>query len=237
MPDIRISGGMHNPMGIFVALNGDIYVDNGLSYGRVEKWSSNGTTRTTVLYVNQSCLSLFADIYGNIYCALESLHRVIKRSFNDNANTTVIVAGNGTNGAASDMLNNPRGIFVDVRLNLYVADFDNHRIQLFLPGQRNGTTVAGNGANGTIKLFYPIAIVLDVNGFLFISDTGNKRIVGSSSTGFRCIVGCWDSTGNGINYLNGPRGLAFDSDGNLFVTDGINTQIQKFFLATNSCGK
>ena len=237
VPDITVSGGMHSPYSIFVALNGDIYVDNGASYGRVEKWSSNATTRTTVMYVDQSCFGLFADIYGNIYCSLGGLHRVIKRSSNDNANTTIIIAGNGSNGTTSDMLNNPRGIFVDIRLKLYVADYSNHRIQSFLLGQRNGMTVAGKGANGTIELSYPTGVVLDVNGYLFISDSGNKRIVRSSSIGFRCIVGCWDSTGNGIPQLNGPRGLAFDSYGNLFVVDGINSQVQKFFLATNSCGK
>ena len=237
VPDITISGGMDTPFGIFVASNGDIYVDNGNSNGKLEKWSSNATSRTTVMYVGGRCYGIFLDIYGNIYCSLGDFHRVIRRSSSDSINTTVIIAGNGTSGAASNMLSGPRGIFVDVTLKLYVADFYNHRIQLFLFGQLNGTTIVGSGANGTIKLSFPVGVILDADEYMFIADSANKRIVGSGPDGFRCIVGCWDSTGNGINPLNDPRGLAFDSYGNLFVVNGPNSQVHKFFLATNSCGK
>lgn len=237
LPDRVISGGMNTPYAIFVSLNGDIYVDNGFPYGTVEKRSSNGTSRTIVMYVSGSCLGLFVDIYGNIFCSLDSSHRVIRRSSSDSINTTTIVAGNGTSGNASNMLSYPRGIFVDTTLKLYVADYSNHRIQLFLSGHLNGTTVAGNGATGTIVLTHPTGVVLDADRNLFITDSDNKRIVGSGPNGFRCIVGCWDSTGNGINPLNGPRGLGFDSYGNLFVVDGTNSSVQKFFLATNSCGE
>ena len=55
-------------------------------------------------------------------------------------------------GSASDRLADPQGIFVDIDFNLYVADNGNNRIQLFLPGQLNATTVAGIGAPGTITL-------------------------------------------------------------------------------------
>ena len=128
-------------------------------------------------------------------------------------------------------------IFVDISFNLYVADCLNNRIQLFRPGQLNGTTIAGDGASQSITLSYPADIVLDADGYLFIVDFGNNRIVRLGPNGFQCIVGCTNTGGSAADQLNGPYSLSFDSYGNLFVTDFYNNRIQKFLLATNSCGE
>lgn len=79
--------------------------------------------------------------------------------------------------------------------------------------------------------------MIDADGYLFIADSMNNRIVGSGPNGYQCIVGCSGMSGNASNQLDGPRNLAFDSNGNLFVVDTFNNRIQKFMLATNSCGK
>jgi sugar lactone lactonase YvrE len=118
-----------------------------------------------------------------------------------------------------------------------VADYWNNRIQLFRTGQLNGSTIAGSGSSGTIALNNPTDVVLDFDGYLFITDSGNNRIVGSGPSGYYCIVGCTGSSGTASNQLNHPQSLSFDNNGNLFVVDCVNNRIQKFFLATNSCGK
>jgi hypothetical protein len=237
MPTKTLSGGLSSPYGIFVSITDDVYVDNGYSHGRVDKWSANATNSTIAMYVNASCWGVFVDIYDNLYCSLANLQQVMKKSFNNNTNSTTIIAGNGSSGSATNMLNNPRGIFIDIKFNLYVADCFNHRIQLFLSDQLNGTTIVGNAANGTITLNSPTGVVLDGNGYLFISDTNNNRIVGSFLNGFRCIVGCSTVIGSASNQLYSPWSISFDSYGNLFVADSYNNRIQKFFLATNSSGK
>jgi DNA-binding beta-propeller fold protein YncE len=189
------------------------------------------------MYVNQSCYGLFVDINDNLYCSIGAFHQVVMQSLNNNPNTLKGVAGTGCPGIASNMLYSPRGIFVDIDLSLYVADASNNRIQLFLAGQLDAITVAGNGVSGSITLNYPTGIMLDNDGNLFISEESNSRITASGPNGFRCLVGCTGLSGSASNQLHNPYGLTFDSYGNIFVTDASNNRTQRFLLATNSCGK
>jgi hypothetical protein len=231
-----ISGGLSSPFSVFVTSNGDIYVDNGYSYGRVDKWASNTNYSVPAMYVSQQCYGLFIDISNILYCSLTNLHQIVTKSLNSTSNTTTIVAGIGCAGSTSYMLNFPYGIFVDINFDLYVADCGNNRIQLFGSGQSNGSTVAGSGASSTITLSCPTGIVLDADRYLFIVDQNNNRIVASGPNGFRCLVGCAGG-GSASNQLNSPQSMAFDSAGNMFVTDRNNIRIQKFILLNKTLGK
>ena len=237
VPTRNISGGLYEPYSLFVTSNGDVYVDNGLNNRRVDKWTMNTTSSVIATYVNGICVGLFIDIYGDLYCSLGSLNTIVKKLFNDDINVTSTIAGNGTSNSASNTLNNPQGIFVDLKLNLYVADYANNRIQLFKLGLLNATTVVGNGSNETFALNGPTGIVLDADGYLFIVDSINNCIVGSTSDGYRCLVGCSTTNGLSLNQLYVPWNLGFDSYGNLFIADTFNSRIQKFLLMSNSCGK
>jgi hypothetical protein len=151
--------------------------------------------------------------------------------------TPIIVAGTGIQGSVPNQLSNPVGIFVDVNLDLYVADCGNDRVQLFQSEQSNGITVAGSQSpNPTISLRCPTGIVLDAQKYLFIVDSSNHRIVGSGPNGFRCLVGCYGQ-GSESNQLSYPSSLSFDRSGNMFVADQSNHRIQKFLLMENSFSK
>jgi hypothetical protein len=221
------------PFSVFAPNTNDIYIGNN---NGVEKHTLNDTSSVSTLYVGGQCYGLFIDSNNSLYCCLVSNHKVIKRSLNSSDTQTTTVAGIGCSGFFADMLYYPYGIFVDINFNLYVADSDNHRIQLFRPGQSNATTVAGNGAPGTISLYYPSDVLLDGNGYLFIVDSDNYRIVGSGPNGFRCVVGC-SGYGSSANQLSYAQRMAFDTYGNIFVSDTDNSRIQKFVLATNSCSE
>ena len=222
---------------VFVTVNGDVYADNGNSNFRVGKWAKNATNSTIAMYVSGQCTGLFVDVYDSLYCSLWNSHRVLKRSAGNDANTSITVAGNGAIGSAANMLSRPCGIFVDTDLTLYVADYNNSRIQQVRSGQLNGSTVAGTSAPGTITLNGPANVILDGDGYLFIVDQENSRIVGSGPYGFRCIAGCSGSSGSAVNQLLRPYDLSFDTHGNLYVTDAFNNRILKFALARNSCGE
>jgi hypothetical protein len=236
-PTRTISSNVSSLYALFVTTSGDIYVDNGQFNHKVDKWTLNTNSSVPAMYVGSACYGLFVDINNTLYCSLRYFHQVVTTSLNSDSNITRTVAGNGTAGSASNMLRNPKGIFVDINFDLYVADYNNSRIQLFKSGQLNATTVAGNESfNPTITLYHPSGIVLDADGYLFIVDCGNNRIVGSGPNGFRCLAGC-SGGGSQSDQLSDPQTLSFDSYGNMFVTDTAINRIQKFILLTNSCGK
>ncbi|CAF4270023.1 unnamed protein product, partial [Adineta steineri] len=237
-PTRNISNGLQNPQAIFVTTNGDIYIDNGSNNHRVDKWTLNATTSTTALTVTDTCYGLFVDKNNFLFCSNgPGLHQVIKKSLNNNATNSTLVAGIGTPGTTAYALDQPRGIFVDNNINLYVADCQNNRIQLFKNGQKNATTVAGAGAGapGNITLKHPTGVLLDSDGYLFIVDSDNDRIIASGPLGFRCIIACSNSHGSSSTQLNKPFSMSFDRHGNIFVADQNNNRIQKFLLSNNSC--
>ena len=224
---------------IFVTTNGDMYVGNDSSAKQIIKSNSNSYSNQTISIATVSSsfviFGIFIDLNNTLYCSIQGQHKVVKKWLNSNSSTMITVAGNGSSGSASNMLNKPYGIFVDTNFDLYVADAVNNRIQLFRLGQTNGITVAGNGSlNTTITLNSPTHVILDGNKYLFIANSDSDQIIGSDENGFRCIVGC-SGGGSGSNKLKVPRSIAFDSFGNLFVVDRDNDRIQKFCLSTNFC--
>ena len=136
-----------------------------------------------------------------------------------------------------NMLSGPRGIFVDQDFSIYVTECYNDRVQRFPLNSLNGTIVAGNGVTGSFALNCPQNVILDGNGYLYIADSSNHRIIASGPLGSRCIIGCTGTSGSAANQLNLARALSFDGDGNLFVVDRSNFRLQKYLLASNSCGQ
>ena len=235
-PIRNLSGDIYNGFSIFVASNDDIYVSNGPS-GRVDRWLVNATSSVSGMYINADCYSVFIDINNTLYCCASDINIVVSMPIDDASNKLTLVAGKSCAGSSPDTLKSPDGIFVDINFTLYVADSDNDRIQMFLPGQMNATTVAGSGAPGTIDLHCPTGVVLAGDNYLFIVDAYNHRIVGSGPNGFRCVAGCSNTAGSTSDHLRSPRTMAFDSFGNIWVADYENQRVQKFLLEIDSCSK
>ncbi|CAF4403518.1 unnamed protein product, partial [Adineta steineri] len=77
---------------------------------------------------------------------------------------------------------------------------------------------------------------LDGDGYVFIVDNHNHRLIGSGRNGFRCIAACF-GYGSSSSQLYYPQSMSFDSYGNIFVTDQYNNRIQKFLLSSNVCNE
>ena len=228
-PIVTINRNFSDLNSIFVTtINSDIYIYNSQPFNHVEKVVLNTSNNIIIMPTDLSCFELFLDVTNSVYCSVDIRHMIVKKWLDDNTTLLTTVAGTGTTGSASNMLNYPNGIFVHTNLDLYVADFSNDRIQLFRSGTSNGITVTGSTSlTVIITLYRPLGVVVD---------TWNSRIVGQGSNGFQCLVGCFGRSPSS-DQLNTPRTLSLNSDGNMFVTDGDNNRIQKFLFITDSCGK
>jgi len=222
---------------LFVPISGDIYFENGNETGRVDKWNMNSNTITFVTKFSDHCFGLFIDTNNTLYCSLMDKNRVVKKSLDDQLAAEITVAGTDLQGAASNELSEPWGIFVDINFDLYVADAGNNRIQLFQSGQRNATTVAGKGIPQSLSLHFPTDVILDADGYLYIADNKKYRVIRSGYGEWDCVIGCSGKTGSAPNELNYAYSIHFDSHGNLYIADEYNNRIQKFTLETNFCGK
>ena len=232
-----IFANLSTPGNLFVTSNDEIFVYNGCPKGRVDGWTLNQTRLPSPMFTSTQCWGLFVDINNNLYCSQANAYQVVSEPLNSSPTTVTIVAGTGCPGSSSSMLDSPRGVFVTNGLDLYVADCYNNRVQLFRSGQSNASTVAGNGTSGPIALYNPMAVTLDGDGYLFIVDNSNHRVIGEGPHGFRCVVGCSSTTGSAANQLYYPNGFSFDSMGNIFVADTNNNRIQQFMLVKDRCGK
>ncbi|CAF0753368.1 unnamed protein product [Adineta steineri] len=235
IPNRSITYGLSTPLNVYATLYGDVYIDNGLNNGRVDKWAVNANTSVNVMTIPTACEGFFIDTSNTLYCSITLNHQVVKKWLNDNRTTSTLVAGTSSGGSSATQLLYPCGLYVDAQYNVYVTDCGNNRVQMFTSGQLTGITKAGNGATGTITLNCPHAITFDANSYMFLVDTNNNRVIGSGPYGFRCLFGCTTIAGSSPSQLNAPRDFGFDSYGNLFVSEQYNNRVQKFIIASNSC--
>ncbi|MFH1789189.1 MAG: lamin tail domain-containing protein, partial [Candidatus Altiarchaeota archaeon] len=81
----------------------------------------------------------------------------------------------GTYGTSTGQFNHPQDVAVDSSGNIYVADTDNHRIQVFNSSKNYLKTLGSRGVEQS-EFDYPSGIALDDEDRLYVADTQNSRI-------------------------------------------------------------
>jgi uncharacterized protein (TIGR03663 family) len=145
-------------------------------------------------------------------------------------------------GEGEGLLNQPTGAAVDAQGNVYVADTQNHRIAVF-DAQGGFVRAIGSKGAGEGQFFEPRGVAIAADGSIYVADTWNARIVKLSPDG--SFVKAWGSgaedlgegrratmtqgtaEGNAANPLGffGPRGIALDGKGSVFIADTGNKRI------------
>ena len=87
------------------------------------------------------------------------------------------------------------------------------------------STIGGYGT-GDGQFQWPVQVVCNEDGDLFVSDEATHRITRFKEDGE--FVAKWGDEGTAPGEFKGPAGIAFDPDGNLVVVDSQNHRVQRF---------
>jgi len=186
------------------------------------------------------------DSSGHLYIADNYNNRIRKVDSETGIITTVV--GDGARGFSNDgvlaaeaQLSSLREVAFDPSGNLYFGE--GYRVRRVDGATGIITTVAGNGEGGysgdggfatAAKLGYPSSIAFDSSSRLHIADGANHRIRRVNDNGIIVTV-----AGNGEAGFSGdgglatkaqlddPAGVAFDSSGNLYISDTGNHRIRR----------
>ena len=231
------------PAAVALDRAGNLYIAD-YSNGRVRKVSPAGTITTVPGTENTYAQSLALDAAGSLYVA--GYYNVWKI---EPAGKLTTVAGSGNYGFGGDdrpateaTFAGIAGVALDGAGNIYISDGWNHRVRKVNTAGII-TTIAGNGTQGYIgdnipakdaRLYYPGALAVDAAGNLYIADTYNYRVRKVTAAGIITTVVGTGGYGNGGDgglataaQLGSVGGLAFDGQGNLYLSDVSNHRVRK----------
>jgi sugar lactone lactonase YvrE len=179
------------------------------------------------------------DSAGNLFVGDAEAHVIRKITPIGDVTTfagTPNVAGSADGTGLAATFNDPAGLAIDAAGNLYVADALNNKIRKITPAGVV-TTFAGSGATGsadgaaTVASFnVPANVSIDAEGFLYVTETGGKRVRKISPSGKVSTVAgggaSLDSadTGSAAAFTS-PTSVVFDGAKTLYVAD--NTKVRK----------
>lgn len=212
----------NNIFGISVGTTGIVYVAQ-YGTGSIRKITPAGVVTTLAGGFNGP-YGVGVDSSGNAYVAAYVSNRIFKVT---PLGVSTIFAGNveGSNDGLGTNANfgGPIAITVDSSGNLYVAEYDGHRIRK-ITSEGLVTTLAGGGAGftdatGTNAQFRnPRGLAVDSAGNVYVADLGNSSVRKITPLGIVSTL---------ASGFSGPTGVGVDSAGNVYVSESSNSRISK----------
>ncbi|CAF3803800.1 unnamed protein product [Rotaria magnacalcarata] len=228
---------LNSPSAIYIDANRTMFILDTSNY-RVLKWKLEeplgiivAGSQTAGSGLNQITTSyaMFVDNQYNVYVSEYGNHRVTMW-LATNTTAGILVAGGNGAGSASNKLNYPWGVYVDVNGTIYVVDRNNHRVQRWNSGAMTGTTVGGSTADPgpySYQFSSPTAIAFDIFGYMYILDSGNSRVQ-------RWLPGATYGITIAATSMSTPYGMKIGPLGNIVIADTFNYRILSFALTCPS---
>lgn len=245
--------------GIVFDKQGNIYVGDVknarirklLATGKVETVAGSGTPGDkdgpALSAEFKNPVGLAIDLQGRIIISDTELHKV--KRYDPKTNMVETIAGNGQEGdnvgsALTAQFNSPRGLAVNSKGEIFIADAQNNKIKkittngmvVLVAGTKTAGTQDGKASEAQFSL--PSSLVFDSQGSLFITDATNNLIRKLDTKNIVTTVAGVPGGG----YLDGPAisakfriptGITIDQSGNLYISDFNNARIRKIDTQKN----
>ena len=141
-------------------------------------------------------------------------------------NTVRVVAGiTGVASTSSTAFNGAQDLSFDSNNTLYVADYNNNRIQRFVSGSATGVTVPG------LSISLAGSVYVRNNGAIYVGDVNNCRILRVLNGNVTVVAG-GRGCSSGLDQMSTSLGLYIDSNYNIYVSDYGNHRVA-MWTATN----
>ncbi|MGI0047170.1 MAG: NHL repeat-containing protein [Nitrosotalea sp.] len=193
------------------------------------------------------------DKDGDLWIADTGFNRLLMfpPPFTNDENATLVIGQDNftsTDAALSATgLDQPYGMAFDKDGNLWVADTNNNRLVEYKPPftTDEATSIVigspsfdkGTYSTNASSLAAPYGLAFDKSGNLWVVDYYDNRVLEfippfENQMNASLVLGQYDFTSNSDgstqNSMNLPSAIAFDSAGNLWMTDSLNNRVLKF---------
>ena len=183
--------------------------------------------------------ALAIDSTGNYFIADTAQGSIARFGADGSINTTYVTG-----------LDNPTSVYADSFDNLYVAQAGSSHnvIEVYAGGPRR--VIAGSGSNtsaqgvsaSSASFVSPGAVTADLNGILYIADTGGHLVYAVDKSGIiHQVAGNGTTTTTVPGQATGtallaPSSLAVDAAGDIYITDATANSVYTVFASTTSSG-